>query len=273
MSIEIGKIGIWKRAVDTTPGLAAEVEGLGYGSLWVGGSPTGDLGIVDEALAATDNIAVVTGIVNMWREKAIVVADSYQRVQAAYPDRFLLGVGIGHPESTSEYQKPYDTMVEYLAALAAAGVPREHMILAALGPRALRLAAERTTGSHPYFTTPRHTSLARETVGLGVLLAPEQTVVVDTDLDRAREVARSFAARYLSLVNYRNSLLREGWDAEDLDNGGSDRLVDEVVLMGDPETVAKGVRAHLEAGADNVNIQALGADPSRAYRDLARELI
>ena len=272
MTVSLGQFGIWKRAADATPELAATVEELGFGSLWIGGSPPGDLELVEQAIAATDRIGVATGIVNMWRDDATTVAASYHRIRAGYPDRLLLGVGIGHPESTAHYRDPYETMVGYLDELAAAGVPREHMILAALGPRALRLSADRTVGSHPYFSTPRHTAMAREIVGPGVILAPEQTVVIDTDLDRARDTARTFATRYLGLVNYRNSLLREGWDAEDLENGGSERLLDEVVLIGDPATVAAGLRAHVDAGADNVNIQDLGPDPVGSYRALATEL-
>lgn len=272
MSIALGTYGIWKRAADTTPALAREVEELGYGSLWIGASPTADLRVVEEAIAATESIGVATGIVNMWREDAATVAASFHRIQEMHPDRLLLGVGIGHPESTREYEKPYDTMVRYLDELDAAGVPREQMIVAALGPRSLRLAAQRTAGSHPYFTTPRHTAMAREIVGPDVVLAPEQTVVIDDDLERAREVARSFAARYLGLVNYRNSLLREGWSRSDLTDGGSDALLDEVVLIGDAAKVADGIRAHVAAGADNVGIQALGDDPARAYRELAAEL-
>ena len=273
MSIDLGRYGIWKRAVDVTPNLARDVEALGYGSLWIGGSPPGDLRGVEEAIAATDTIGVATGIVNMWREDPDTVAASYHRVEGSHPGRLLLGVGIGHPESTAEYRAPYDTMVSYLDALAAADVPVDRTMLAALGPRALRLAAERSVGSHPYFTTPRHTRFAREIVGPDVLLAPEQTVVIDHDRARAREVARPFAARYLSLVNYRNSLLREGWAQEDLDDGGSDTLVDAVVLTGDPAVVAAGIRAHIDAGADNVSIQVLGDDPAAGYRALAAELL
>ncbi len=256
-----------------SPELAGLTEELGYGALWVGGSPTGDLAIVEEAVAATDTIGIATGIVNMWREDAATVAASYHRIEAGHPGRFLLGVGIGHPESTAEYQNPYDTMVTYIDQLSAAGVPKERMILAALGPRALRLSAEKTAGSHPYFTTPRHTRLAREVVGEGVLLAPEQTVVIDDDRERALDVARTFAARYLALSNYRNSLLREGWETADLDNGGSSRLLDEVVLIGDPARVADGIRAHLDAGPDHVAIQILGDDPEPGYRALAAELL
>lgn len=272
MNIQLGTYGIWRRAADTTPDMAREVESLGYGSLWAGGSPSGDLLAIESLVAATAQLAVATGIVNMWRDDAATVAGSYHRIQTQHPDRFMLGVGVSHPESIPDYESPYQTMVRYLDELAEAGVPNEHMILAALGPKALRLSAEKSAGSHPYFTTPRHTAMAREIVGTDVVLAPEQTVVVDSDVDRGRDVARSFAARYLSLVNYRNSLLREGWDQADLDNGGSDRLLSEVVLVGDAETVAAGITAHVDAGADNVNIQVLGDDPVAGYRSLAKEL-
>jgi probable F420-dependent oxidoreductase len=269
MSIDIGRFGIWKRAAEVTPDLARTVEELGYGALWVGGSPPGDLAVVEAVIDATSSIGVATGIVNMWREDAGTVAGSYHRIQGNHPNRFLLGVGIGHPESTSEYRRPYETMVGYMEQLDSAGVPSEHMILAALGPKALRLAAERTAGSHPYFTTPKHTRMARDIAGPNVLLAPEQTVVVDDDRDRARETARSFAARYLGLVNYRNSLLREGWSESELDDGGSDKLLDEVVLVGSLDEIAAGISAHIEAGADHVCIQDLGPDPEAGYRDLA----
>lgn len=272
MSIEIGTYGVWQRVSDTEAETAQQVEALGFGSLWIGGSPGGELSEIEALLAATDSMTVATGIVNMWRDDAETIARSYHRIAERYPNRFLLGVGVGHPESTSEYRKPYETMVGYLDRLASAGVPGDHMILAALGPRALNLAADRTLGSHPYFTTPRHTRMARQIVGDGPILAVCQTVVVDPDRDRARQLARRFASRYLALVNYRNSLLREGWAKADLDDGGSDALIDEVVLTGDAATVASGIVAHIEAGADNVNIQALGDQPVEAYRSLAVEL-
>ena len=272
MRVSIGTYGIWQRASDVDPETAESVESLGYESLWVGGSPGGELSEIEGILERTDSLSVATGIVNMWRDEADAIARSYHRINERFPHRFLLGVGIGHPEATSEYEKPYETMVGYLDRLAAAGVPKEHMILAALGPRSLRLAADRTVGSHPYFTTPRHTRMAREIVGDGPALAVCQTVVVDTDRDRARQRARRFASRYLALVNYRNSLLREGWARGDLDDGGSDALIDSVVLTGDAQAVAAGVQDHIAAGADNVNIQALGDEPGEAYRSLAAEL-
>ena len=216
---------------------------------------------------------MATGIVNMWRENAKVGAASYQRIQERHPDRFLLGVGIGHPEATSEYRKPYDTIVSYLDELDGAGVPQDRVVLAALGPKVLTLSGERTRGAHPYFTTPRHTRSARDVLGDGPLLAPEQTVVVGLDSDEARTIARKFAARYLGLVNYRNNLLREGWSKDEVSDGGSERLGEEVVLIGSAVEVAEGIRAHIDAGADHVCIQDIGPDPAASFRALAEVLL
>ncbi len=273
MTIELGSYGIWQRTSDATPEIAREVEGLGFGALWVGGSPEGHLEDVERVLDGSESIPLATGIVNMWKANPATVAASYHRIQERHPGRFLLGVGIGHPEATTEYHSPYEVMVRYLDDLTEAGVPKEHMVLAALGPEALRLSAERTAGTHPYLTTPRHTRMAREILGDGPLVAPEQTVVVDADPDEANDLARSFVARYLRLVNYRNSLLREGWGEEDLNDGGSDRLVAELVLTGSAAEVADGIRAHLDAGADHVCIQPLGSDPTASYRALAGALL
>jgi probable F420-dependent oxidoreductase len=272
MTIELGRIGIWRRWDELTGELVLEMERLGYGTVWLGGSPDGHLKIVSDLLAATDRIVVATGIVNMWKDDADTVAASYHRIAAEHPDRFLLGVGIGHPEATKEYRKPYDMMVDYLDRLAAAGVPKEGMVLAALGPKALRLAAERTAGAHPYLTTPEHTREARTLVGAGPLLAPEQKVVLEPDPERARVIARPTVELYLHLVNYLNSLRRLGWTEEDLANGGSDRLVDALAVHGDAEAVGRGITAHLDAGADHVAVQVLGPDPLAAYRELARVL-
>lgn len=272
MKIELGKYGAWQRAPDVTPDGAAQIEALGYGALWIGGSPSGDLDQIESVLDATESMPVATGIVNMWRDDAATVATSYHRIQERHPNRFLLGVGISHPESISQYESPYETMVGYLGELVDAEVPEEHMILAALGPRALQLAADRTAGSHPYFTTPRHTRWARQLVGDAMVLAPEQTVVVSGDADQAQAIARNFAARYLSLVNYRNSLLREGWPQEDLENGGSADLLEEVVATGDVATVSAALEDHLAAGADHVCVQDIGPDPIVGLRSLAAEL-
>jgi probable F420-dependent oxidoreductase len=269
MTTELGKVGIWRRWDELTGDLAVEIERLGYGAIWLGGSPDGHLKIVSDLLAATEHIVIATGIVNMWKDDPETVAASYHRISAEHPDRFLLGVGIGHPEATKEYRKPYDVIVDYLDRLAAAGVPKDGIVVAALGPRVLRLAAERTAGAHPYLTTPEHTREARALLGAGPLLAPEQKVVLETDPERARTIARPTVELYLNLVNYVSNLRRLGWTDEDLVNGASDRLIDALAVHGDAAAVASGVTAHLDAGADHVTVQVLGPDPLAGYRELA----
>jgi probable F420-dependent oxidoreductase len=239
----------------------------------VGGSPEADLAAIERLLEATETIPVATGIVNMWRSDAANVAAAYHRVSGRFPGRLLLGVGIGHPEATAEYRNPYETIVEYLDSLDEADVPREDVVLAALGPKVLELSAARTAGAHPYLTTPRHTRLAREAIGSGPILAPEHTVVVGGDPETAKQKSRAFVARYLRLVNYRNSLLREGWSESDFSNGGSDRLVAELVLTGSADDVARGIRAHVEAGASHVTIQDVGPNPVESFRRLAEVLL
>jgi probable F420-dependent oxidoreductase len=273
MAIELGRIGIWQR-VNLSPELAVEVEKLGYGAIWIGGSPNGQLDIVESMLDASERISIATGIVNMWKDDAATVGASFHRINDRHPDRFLLGVGIGHPEATKEYQKPYDKIVSYLDELDAAGVPVAARALAALGPKVLKLAAERTAGAHPYLTTPDHTREARAIMGAGPLLAPEQKVVLETDPAKARAIGRPpVATPYLGLSNYVSNLRRLGWSEEDLADGGSDALIDALALHGDPETIARGVTAHLDAGADHVCIQVLGDDPVAGYRALAEVLL
>lgn len=273
MAVDLGKIGIWHLATGWNPELAAAVEKLGFGAIWVGGSPSGDLRIAEELLDATSAIAVATGIVNMWRDDARTIGASYHRIAAKHRGRFLLGVGVGHPERTQVYQKPYDKIVDYLDELDEAGVPAEDRALAALGPKVLRLAGERTAGVHPYLTTPEHTRRAREILGDGPLLAPEQKVVLGTDPERARQVGRQSVRHYLGLVNYRTNLLRTGYSDDDIADGGSDRLIDDLALHGEVGTVAERVTAHLDAGADHICVQVLGDDPYSGYRALADALL
>lgn len=271
--MELGKYGMWKRTPDVTPELAKEAERLGYGAIWMGGSPPGHLEEVERILEATESIPVVTGIINMWRADADTVAQAYHRVTDRHLDRFLLGLGIGHPESVKDYRRPLQVMGDYLDVLDQAGVPRERVVLAALGPKALTLSAERTAGAHPYLTTPRHTKEARRVMGEGPLLAPEQKVVLHSDPAEALALGRSEVSRYLRLVNYRTNLLREGWGDADVSGDGSDRLVDELCLHGTAEEVAAGIRGHVEAGADHVGIQVLGDQPLQGYRALAEVLL
>jgi probable F420-dependent oxidoreductase len=260
MTVAPGQYGIWVGGGQLTPDLAVTIEALGYGAVWIGGSPPADLELPESLLAATEGLVVATGIVNMWGSPAPEVAASYRRIAERYPDRFLLGVGIGHPEAVGEYKKPYATIVEYLDDLDAGGVPVEGRALAALGPQVLAVARDRTAGAHPYLTTPRHTREARRILGEGPLLAPEQKVVLDTDVERARAIGREKVSNpYLKLTNYRSNLIREGFTEQDLDTA-SDALVDALAVHGDPATVAAGLTAHLDAGADHVCAQVLVRD-------------
>jgi probable F420-dependent oxidoreductase len=201
------------------------------------------------------------------------VAASYHRITARHPGRFLLGLGIGHPEATTQYQRPYAKLVSYLDELDELEVPAEGRALAALGPRVLRLAADRSAGAHPYLVTPEHTREARQILGPGPLLAPEQKVVLDTDPERARALGRPRVQNpYLGLTNYVSNLRRLGWADADLADGGSDALIDALVVHGDAETLGRGVTAHLDAGADHVAVQFLESDPLPALRALAASL-
>jgi probable F420-dependent oxidoreductase len=276
MAMDLGRYGIWQRAGQLDPELAGAVESLGFGTIWIGGSPPGDLALAESLLDATDHLVIATGIVNMWSTPADEVAASYHRLEAKHPGRFLLGVGVGHPEATSDYTRPYATVVEYLDALDAADVPVSRRVLAALGPKVLRLSAERSAGAHPYLVPPEHTRQARDILGDGVLLAPENKVVLHSDPATARELGRPAVQKpYLGLRNYVSNLKRLGWTDADIADGGSDALIDALVVHGDAATVAAGVTAHLDAGADHVCVQVLtekGADPLPDLRTLAEAL-
>jgi probable F420-dependent oxidoreductase len=268
--MDLGRFGIWQFTGNATPETVAEADRLGYGTFWIGGSPSAPLKIVEDALDASERIVIATGIVNMWGDEPGPIAEAYHRIESRHPGRFLLGVGIGHPEAIKEYKSPYATMVDYLDALDAAGVPKDRMVLAALGPKALKLAADRTLGAHPYLTDPAHTAAARAIVG-DALVAPEHKVVLTTDAGEARALGRKMLKRYLGLVNYRNNWLRHGFTEADLADGGSDRFIDTFVLHGETKTIVDGLQAHLDAGADHVCIQVLG-DVSAGHRALAAAL-
>ena len=241
-----------------TPEQAVEIERLGYGAVWVGGSPAAELEFVEPLLEATTTLQVATGIVNVWSAPAAEVAKSYHRIEKAHPGRFLLGVGIGHPEHTDEYRKPYDVLVEYLDALDAASVPTSRRVLAALGPKVLELSAERSAGAHPYLTTPEHTAQAHELIGNAVFLAPEHKVVLARDAEQAREIGRQTVEFYLGLSNYVNNWRRLGFTDADVQKPGSDKLIDAVVAHGTPADIAERLQEHVEAGADHVCLQVLG---------------
>jgi probable F420-dependent oxidoreductase len=203
-------------------------------------------------------LQLATGIVNIWSSPAAQVAESFRRIESAYPGRFLLGIGVGHPEHTEQYRKPYDALVEYLDELDAASVPTSRRVLAALGPKVLALSAERGAGAHPYLVPPEHTAHARELVGNTVFLAPEHKVVLTENANEAREIGRRYAEFYLDLSNYVNNWRRLGFTDSDVRKPGSDKLIDAVVAHGTAEQIAARLNEHLEAGADHVAVQVLG---------------
>ena len=267
------RFGIWRPAGQATPELAAAVERLGYGALWLGSSPDGDLVRAEELLDATSTLVLATSIVNMWKDDAAVVAASFARLAARHPGRFLLGVGAGHREATQQYASPYQTLASYVDVLLADGVPAGSLVLAALGPKVLTLAGQRTAGAIPYLVPPEHTRQAREILGPRPLLAPEHKVVIDADPARARALGRDRVRNpYLGLVNYTSNLRRLGFTDADLSDGGSDALVDALVAHGSPDQAAARLTRHLAAGADHVVIQLLtpsGTSPLDGYRELA----
>ena len=257
---QLGKFGVfghysqWRQL---SPQQLKDIEALGYGAIWAGGSPPAELEWIDPILAATDNLGLATGIVNIWTAAAGPVADSFHRIEKTYPGRFLLGIGVGHPEAHTEYKKPYDALSDYLDELDQHGVPKDRIVVAALGPQVLKLSARRSAGAHPYLTTPEHTAQARELIGPDAFLAPEHKVVLTTDAEKARATGRKTLEIYLNLANYLNSWKRLGFTDEDVAKPGSDRLVDAVVAYGTPDEIAARLKEHISAGADHVPVQVL----------------
>ncbi|MGV9360173.1 TIGR03620 family F420-dependent LLM class oxidoreductase [Amycolatopsis sp. NPDC003731] len=262
MNLDLGLLGAHLREHEVTPGSAAEIERAGYGTLWLDASPPADLALAEQLLDATTRLAVGTSVVNVWTADADTVAASYHRIEARHPGRFLLGVGIGHREVHTEWASPYDTLVSYLDRLDQAGIPADRVVVAALGPRMLRLARDRTAGTIPCMTTPEHTRRARSLIGAGKLLLPGQFALIEPDAERARAIARSAPpGTALGVANYANNLRRLGYGDDDLADAGSDRLIDALVAHGDPAAVATSLLAHREAGADQVGVYPLGNDP------------
>jgi probable F420-dependent oxidoreductase len=282
--MELGRIGIWSgqlRRADPSAiaDAAAELDELGFGAIWVPGGHGGDVfGDVTRLLAATTRATVATGILNVWMHTPDETAAGHAALAGEHPGRFLLGLGVSHePPVTSSgqvYERPLDKMREFLDALDAASptVPAGERMLAALGPRMLELARDRSAGAHPYLVTPDHTATARGVLGVGPLLATEVMVVLDDDAERARAVARQHLSRYMVLPNYTNNFLRYGFDEGDLLDGGSDRLVDGVIAWGNLDTITARIGEHHDAGADHVCIQVLQADAAALPRDAWRSL-
>jgi probable F420-dependent oxidoreductase len=290
----LGQIGAWTFDIERLTAAAAreyvrELAGLGVRALWIPES-LGSKEVFAHAgllLAASDRLVIATGIANMWARDATAMANGQRTLAEAYPGRFLLGVGVSHAPVVkmrgASYDKPVDSMARYLEAMDKApftGVaPTEPpgRVLAALGPRMLRLAAERAIGAHPYFVPVEHTALARKELGAGPLLAVEQAAVLAKDPAVARATARKHMKRYLALENYANNLRRLGWSGADLANDGSDALVDAIVVWGDAGAIRARVATHLANGADHVCLQVLRSDlaahPLTEWRALAPALL
>jgi probable F420-dependent oxidoreductase len=260
--MEIGKIGVWTstRAIGAEQfGAAAKVvEELGYGAFWLGGSPR--LPAVRPLLEATSKIVVGTSIVNIWAYEPADLAAEYAELAPGFSERLLVGIGVGHPEASSDYARPFTAMRQFLDGIdrAEPPIPRDRRAIAALAPKMLGLSAERSLGALPYFVQVAHTRAARELLGPGVLLAPEVACVLDEDPERARATAREYARLYLGLSNYTSNLIRHGFTEQDIADGGSDRLIDAVVPHGSAEHIAAVVDEHFDAGADHVALQVLG---------------
>jgi probable F420-dependent oxidoreductase len=260
--MDLGRFGVWTsyRTIgeENAAEAAALAEKLGFGALWLGGSPR--LPSVRPLLSATERLIVATGIVNVWQYEPAELAAEYADLASDFDDRLLVGIGIGHPEATSDYEHPLATMRSFLDGLdgAPSPLPAERRCLAALRPRMLQLAAVHSRGAHSYFVPVEHTPFARERLGPNALLAPELACVIDPDPVSAREAARGYAKLYLGLANYTRNLLEFGFTEQDIDGGGSDRLIDAVIPHGTAEQVAAAAQEHLAAGADHVCLQPVG---------------
>lgn len=279
VAARIGRLGIWsfqleRMAVGDAQRTVAAIEDLGYGAVWIPESVTSREVLSHAALLlmGAQRVAICTGIANIWARDPWAMANGARALADAFPDRFVLGIGVSHEPAVRRrggtYERPLERMRAYLDAMDGARstapetsrpAPR---VLAALGPRMLRLAAERTAGAHPYFVPPEHTAIARKHLGEGPLLAVEQAVVFERDAATAREIARAHMRGYIRLDNYANNLRRLGWSDADLADNGSDALVDAIVAWGDLDAIRTRIKRHFAAGADHVCVQALARDPS-----------
>ena len=288
----LGRIGAWSFALESLTAAeereaVAEIESLGYGAIWVPESVDSREAFAHAGwlLSSTERATVATGIANIWARDPTAMANGWRMLSDAHPGRFLLGIGVSHQGSVARrgavYERPLSAMRAYLDAIdrAPSTAPEPELtprlVLAALGPRMLELGAERAHGVHPYFVPVEHTAFARQRLGLGPVLAVEQTVVLESDPSEARRVARGFALDYLQTENYARNLRRMGWTDADLRGQGSDALIDAVVAWGDVDAVTARVRAHLDAGADHVGVQLLGGSsdlPRSQWQELASAL-
>jgi probable F420-dependent oxidoreductase len=285
----IPTFGLWTGQLDAVgtseaKDLAGEIESLGFGVLWLPEVAGRDVFVhLTHLLSATNTLIGATGIANIWGRDAVAMAGAVKALTEAFPERMLLGLGVSHSNLVQDlrghqYERPLQAMRSYLEAMDKAPYSAERpttpvrRVLAALGPKMLKLAADTTDGAHPYLVPPEHTASAREELGAEPLLCPEQMYLLETDPGRAREVARKGLGVYLAQPNYRNSLLRLGYSEDDFADGGSDHLVDTLVAWGTVDDVVARVQAHLDAGADHVCVQALTAERRQVPLDQWREV-
>lgn len=288
-SLQLGRVGLWAADFDLVPMAAAQegiaqVEEMGFGTVWVPEA------VLREAfsscallLSATKTMTIATGIANLHARTAQSMQAGWKTLSEAFPDRFLLGIGVSHAPMVQgvhkgSYDKPYSTMVEYLDAMDSgvffspqpSSPPRR--VLAALGPKMLKLAAEKTDGAHPYFVPVEHTAFARETIGKDSLLAPEIAVVLNETPETSKEIANKFMSTYTRLPNYANNLKRFGFSDDEI-TSHSDRLMDAIVSRGSIDVVVARIKEHLDAGADHVCVQVLtgkpGVLPMKQWQELA----
>ncbi|CAB4598099.1 unannotated protein [freshwater metagenome] len=288
-TLNLGKVGLWTAELDLQPMARAQetivqLEAMGFGTVWVPEAvlrePFASTALL---LSATKNMVLATGIASLHARTAQTMQAGWKTITEAFPNRFLLGIGVSHAPMVSgvhkgNYDKPYSTMVQYLDAMDAgiyfspAPSTPPQRVLAALGPKMLKLAAERGAGAHPYFVPVEHTAFARETMGADALLAPEQAVVFETDPTKARAIARQHMNTYTKLPNYVNNLLRFGFGAEEIANQ-EDRVVDAIVAWGSTDTILARIKDHFAAGANHVCVQVLGETPGvlpmREWQELA----
>jgi probable F420-dependent oxidoreductase len=291
LAASIGRVGLWTGQLDFHPfsrvrEVVARLEELDYGALWfieaVGRESLTQAALL---LGVTNRMVIGTGITSIWGRDAMAMAAAHRTLTDAYGDRFVLGLGVSHPPLVEKlrghrYQRPLDYMRRYLDAMDSAPIQaplapevQPVRVLAALGPRMMELAAERTAGALTYLVTPEHTEQARSGLGPGPLLAVEQAVVVTSDRAEARRIGRAYLKVYLSFPAYLANWERLGFTSDDFTGGGSDRLVDAMVLAGDAGSTAEQLRAHYDAGADHVCIQVLDSEPTglpqAAWEELA----
>jgi probable F420-dependent oxidoreductase len=293
VTLTLPRIGVWTDALDFLPArgaqeLAVELEELGYGAIWLPEVAGRDvIAHLVFLLSATRELVGATGIASIWARDAVTMVGGERTLTEAFPERVLIGLGVSHHTLVEDlrghvYRRPLSAMRAYLEAMQAApytgarpSTP-DRRVLAALGPKMLRLAAERTEGAHTYLVTPEHTAESRVILGPDRLLCPEQAVYLETDPDRARKVGRAHTAVYVRLPNYQANLHRMGFDDDDFADGGSDRLVDAIVAWGDLDQITSRVRAHFDAGADHVCVQVLHPErravPAEGWRELAPAL-